>query len=99
MKKFKYSQYKKKAKFLNLRKELSINSSLFLKKNTVITKILRQKSSFLLDVNSFFYSKLFSYCLVTGRVRFTVSKTSLSRQQFKQFLEKGFLPGFYFASW
>lgn len=98
MKKFKYSQKKKKLKFLNLNKELATGANLFLKKNTIVTKILRQKSSLLLDVNFFFYSKLFCYCLLTGRVRYTISKIFLSRQSFKQLLEKGSMSGFYFSS-
>ena len=79
-------------------KEIKNLSRLYQKNNQLLTKIIRQKNSLLLDSSGIKYSKLFSYCLLSGRARFVNSKLFISRQYFKYNLEHGKLFGFYFSS-
>ena len=43
-------------------------------------------------------SKTRTYCLVTGRVRYTIKDTQTSRHIFFEYCSAGFLPGYFFAS-
>jgi ribosomal protein S14 len=43
-------------------------------------------------------SKITTYCLVTGRVRYTIKDAQVSRQLFYEYCSEGFLPGYFFSS-
>lgn len=66
-------------------------------------KILKNLSLFFclrrnLQRNYLPWSKVNTYCLVTGRVRFTIKKTQTSRHIFFEHCREGYIPGFFFSS-
>jgi len=44
------------------------------------------------------HSKINTYCLITGRTRFTVAPLHISRHIFFEFCSKGVTTGFFFSS-
>lgn len=44
------------------------------------------------------FSKINTYCLATGRVRYTIKHTQTSRHVFFELCREGSIPGFFFAS-
>lgn len=74
--------------------------NLFLIKNELVVKSLRQKSLLNLERNKCYYlSKYFKFCLITGRVRGVNTLLTLSRHEFKSFFKQQLLTGIFKTNW
>lgn len=98
MKRHKYV-FPKYIKKLNKKIELRLLALKFLKKQ----KILKNFSFYFclaqqIKKNFIPFSKINTYCLITGRVHYTIKKTQTSRHIFFELCREGFIPGFFFAS-
>jgi ribosomal protein S14 len=96
MKKNKYSliqhfNYTKYSEFNNI----ALN---YVKKNITSPKPLKHSITLYLKKNYLPKTKLKSYCLLTGRVRFTIGITQTSRQTFLSTCKDGLVTGFFFSS-
>lgn len=94
--KYVFPRYLKK---FNKKKELFLLALKFLKrqnilKNPSFTFCLKKK----LKKNFIPWSKINTYCLITGRVHYTIKKTQTSRHIFFEWCREGYIPGFFFAS-
>jgi len=94
--KFKFPEY---LKISTKSRELSHISKLFLLKQDLF---VHPSLSFSIKNDlSFSYlpkSKINTYCLVTGRIRYTIKHSKTSRQLFFEFTNSGLLPGFFLSS-
>ena len=96
----KKNRFKFNNNFLRLKKIENFNKvDLFIFKNSIFNKSLRQKSLINLDKNKFFLSKTFLFCLITGRVRGTVKRFFISRHEFKSFIKTAKLAGIFKSNW
>ena len=94
--KYKFPQYIKK---LNKNIELRLLALKFLKTQKILKNFsfrfcLNQQ----IKKNFISFSKINTYCLLTGRVHYTIKQTQTSRHIFFELCREGFIPGFFFAS-
>ena len=86
--------------YLKLREgKLRKISYLYLYKNNILNKSLRQKNFFFLANKNYWLNKNFSFCLLTGRSRGIVKNFLVSRQTFKEVIKKNTVFGLKKKSW
>lgn len=98
MKRHKYV-FPKYIQSITKNKELQIAALKYLRDQ----KLLKNKSFIFclrnaLAANYIPLSKINTYCLVTGRIRYTIKNTQTSRHIFFEYCSSGFIPGFFFSS-
>lgn len=76
-------------------KQLAIN---YIKKHSYTPEPMRQTVKLFLGENFIPASRRKSYCLLTGRVRYTIGIAQVSRQSFLALFKEGYVTGFYYAS-
>ena len=81
-------------KFTSKQKEIHYKALNFLKK-TKFCPPLHFGCSILLTSSHLHLSKLKTYCLVTGRVRYTIKDVQVSRHTFFELCRDGFYTGFF----
>lgn len=96
MKRLKFKLPKHKKNLLNFESNLTILCSHFLK-----NYFKKKNSSFYFAMKSFtknkpsYISKVNTYCIITGRTRYTTGKLNLSRQIFFEFCREGHIIGYH----
>lgn len=98
MKRHKYV-FPKYLRTINKKAELKIIALKFLREQKILIDpslsfCLHKK----LKQNYIPLSKINTYCLITGRIRYTINYTQTSRQIFFEYCREGYIPGFFMAS-
>lgn len=97
MKRHKYSLQILPKKY-NKNNELKNTAFAYLSHYKTTPQALRNNVLLNTKINFFPISKIHTFCLVTGRVRYTITLAGISRHIFFDYSREGFLPGFFSSS-
>lgn len=95
MKRHQY-KLKRNLRTFTKKKKLANHVLNYIKKNVCFPLAVRQNSMLFLSDAEFFipYSRVHTFCLVTGRIRYTMNNTYMSRIVFNEGIRNGIIPGF-----